>query len=872
MLGEQAKFPHLIGNPARRVDHDLMRLFLAQVAEFFQHLVGGFEVERRLVVAVVIAEARLQNGAVDGVLGVEEMHVPGGDHGLVQLFTQRDDPAVEFPQVLLVAGGAVADHEAVVADGLNLQIVVPAGDAFDLLLRPVVDDGLKQLARLARAAQNEPLAVLIDEVPGHAGMAVEVAKVAVGNEVVEVLHAFLAGAEQNDMVALPDGIAADDGVDVLEGCGALFLGRVKHACKALGRGRRVVYGPVRVFERYAEQPAYRAELVALLLRIELAREGERIQHRCVEAHAHALALGLKHAHVKGRIVRGHGAVPDEVQELSHALGGAFLAAEHQVRNAGDFADFGLEGHAGVAQKAQLAHDLPVFQLDGAHFDDAVHGVRKPRGFKVQHHDGAVDGAVVRVGYDGDQVAQIPLHAGNELDALLLGRAEGRGEGLRAAVVGDGHGGVAPFGRLCNEHAGVRGGIHGGHGGVHVQFDALFGGGIHALDFGHLLHVAHAYGQFVQKRVHAAVSPEAHAHAVFDLTNLLHHPRPLLLGGGIGRFAARGTAHAVVVKGLAVDGGGIVIDGEGGQHRFATLEFLGIVHAGHGALDDHDTAVLGQLTDRDGHIAHGATFEHRAALGCGRLFGRGCAGSGMCRARGRSGRRGRAGAFARRAAEQRGSLGVQLGVIPRRRLVVGRGRGSEGKAPIGPHLLHPGLALAAYGQRHGGAHAEDIIDGLRQLLVQVVRAKKAHRDLVRTGEQNPPVLQAPAGIGNPGGQRGALAAQKIGQDRFVAVQVGKKLFAQGGAGDAQRHRQPGKQLTQPALQQQVVVLGNQLITQKAHIGLVGGFLIEHALNMQLATQGRNRFLKKMKQLGFVHWYASAGQSGWKPHARQDATVL
>ena len=245
---------------------------------------------------------------------------------------------------------------------------------------------------------------------------------------------------------------------------------------------------------------------------------------------------------------------------------------------------------------------------------------------------------------------------------------------------------------------------------------------------------------------------------------------------------------------------------------------------------------------------------------------------MCRARGRSGRRGRAGAFARRAAEQRGSLGVQLGVIPRRRLVVGRGRGSEGKAPIGPHLLHPGLALAAYGQRHGGAHAEDIIDGLRQLLVQVVRAKKAHRDLVRTGEQNPPVLQAPAGIGNPGGQRGALAAQKIGQDRFVAVQVGKKLFAQGGAGDAQRHRQPGKQLTQPALQQQVVVLGNQLIAQKAHIGLVGGVLIEHALNMQLATQGRNRFLKKMKQLGFVHWYASAGQSGWKPHARQDATVL
>ena len=264
---------------------------------------------------------------------------------------------------------------------------------------------------------------------------------------IEVLHALLAGAQQNDVVALPDGIAADDGVDVLEGRGALFLRRLKHARKALGRGRRVVHGPVRVFEGNAEQAAYRAQLVALLLGVELAREGERVQHRRVKAHAHALALGLKHAHVKGRVVRGHGAVPDEVKELANALGGAFLATEHEVGDARDLTDFGLERHAGVAQQAQLVHDLSVFQPDGAHLDDAVHGVRKAGGFKVQHHDGAVDGVVVRVGHDGDQIAQIALHAGDELDALLLGRAESRGEGLRAAVVGDGHGGMAPPGRL-----------------------------------------------------------------------------------------------------------------------------------------------------------------------------------------------------------------------------------------------------------------------------------------------------------------------------------------------------------------------------------------------------------------------------------------
>ena len=341
VLGEEAELAHLVRDLARGVDDHLVRLFFSKVAELLQHLVRGFEVQGRLVVAVVVAQTCLQNGAVDGVLGVEKMHVPGGDHGLVQLFAQGDDFAVEFPQVLLVAGSAGAEHEAVVADGLDLQIVVPAGDALDLLLRPVVDDGLKQLARLACAAQNQALAVLVDEVAGHAGMAVEIAQVAVGDEVVEVLHALLAGAQQNDVVALPDGIAADDGVDILEGRGALFPGCVIHARKTLCRSRRVVYGPVRVLERYAQQPAYRAQLVALLLGVELAREGERIQHRRVEAHAHALALGLKHAHVKGRVVRGHGAVPDEVQELAHALGGAFLAAEHEVGDTCDFADFGL---------------------------------------------------------------------------------------------------------------------------------------------------------------------------------------------------------------------------------------------------------------------------------------------------------------------------------------------------------------------------------------------------------------------------------------------------------------------------------------------------------------------------------------------------
>ena len=382
--------------------------------------------------------------------------------------------------------------------------------------------------------------------------------------------------------------------------------------------------------------------------------------------------------------------------------------------------------------------------------------------------------------------------------------------------------------------------------MHVQLDALFLGGVHALDFGHLLHVAHAHGQFVQKRVHAAVAPQAHAHAVFDLADLFHDPCPLLLGGRLGRLAPRGAAHAVVVERLAVDGGGVVIDGEGGQHRLAALEFLWIGHAGHGAFDDHDAAVLGQLADGHGRVAHGAPLEHGAALGRGWLFGAG---------RGR--RIGQGG----RGRNQRRGLCLQLGVVPGRRLVGGLGHGGKGKAPLGPHLLHPCLPLAADRQRHGRAHAEDVIDGLGQLFVQMVRAEKAHGDLVRAGQKNPPVFQAPSGVRDPGGQGRALAAQKVRQHGLVAVEVGKKLFAKRRAGDAKRHRQPGKELAQPALQKQVVALGHQLVAKKAHVCLVGAFLIEHALDVHLAAEGRNGFLQKGQQLGLVHGkYASAGRRG------------
>ena len=81
---------------------------------------------------------------VDLILRVQEVDVPGGAHRLAHLLPQADDGAVEVPQLLLVLHDALAEHEHIVAQRLDLQIVVPRGDALELLPVLAVHHRLEQ--------------------------------------------------------------------------------------------------------------------------------------------------------------------------------------------------------------------------------------------------------------------------------------------------------------------------------------------------------------------------------------------------------------------------------------------------------------------------------------------------------------------------------------------------------------------------------------------------------------------------------------------------------------------------------------------------------------------------------------------------------
>ena len=75
--------------------HDLVGLFLGQVAELLQHILRGAVEQRGWVSASLKAVARLQHRAVDGILRLGKVHVAGGDDRFVQVLAQPDDGAVK---------------------------------------------------------------------------------------------------------------------------------------------------------------------------------------------------------------------------------------------------------------------------------------------------------------------------------------------------------------------------------------------------------------------------------------------------------------------------------------------------------------------------------------------------------------------------------------------------------------------------------------------------------------------------------------------------------------------------------------------------------------------------------------------------------
>ena len=147
-LGNRADLLDHIGDLIRVRHDDLVRLFLAEIVEFLEHLVRRAHVERSLLVRVGEALPGHEDRAAGGVLRVLEVHVARRDDRLFQPLAELHNRAVVFLELRDVAH-AVAHHKHVVAERLNLEVIVVGGDLEQLFKRLVPRHRAEQLARLA---------------------------------------------------------------------------------------------------------------------------------------------------------------------------------------------------------------------------------------------------------------------------------------------------------------------------------------------------------------------------------------------------------------------------------------------------------------------------------------------------------------------------------------------------------------------------------------------------------------------------------------------------------------------------------------------------------------------------------------------------
>ena len=202
------------------------------------------------------------------------MHVAGGHHRLVQLFAQADNGLVELPELFLILCHSLQDHEAVVFNGLYLQIVVKGGNLQQLPLRLALRHGPEQLPGLTGRAHQQAVPVLDKLTFGDAGTLVKVVEVSHGNEAVQVFQPRQI-AHQQYLVIAGQLFGVSAGQSAVDFCGRgniPLLHSLDHLQKDFSQNLRVIACPVVLEGRQLEKMGYLVQLMAFQVREKAAAE------------------------------------------------------------------------------------------------------------------------------------------------------------------------------------------------------------------------------------------------------------------------------------------------------------------------------------------------------------------------------------------------------------------------------------------------------------------------------------------------------------------------------------------------------------------------------------------------------------------------
>ena len=409
------------------------------------------------------------------------MDVAGGYDWLAELFTELHYTHVELAQTLVVGDPSLAYQEFVVGYRLYFEIVVDGGDFFNVLLALSVENSAEKLAGFAGAADYKTLAVLLQLGQGHAGFSVEVIKVGVGNQLVEIFQTDLILRQDYHVISveLLDVNIAKYGIEVAEFLERVSLaGNIYEGNEYFGQHFRVVDRAMVVEITELEFLCNCVQLEVLEMRERRSCKLERVGVAYIVGQTLARACDLDKRRIEIRIMRDENSLARKRDELFERFLFRWGVLYHLIGYACKLRDVGGDRALRIYKCLEAVDYLHVIELDRADFGYSVEVAAESGGLNIEYDHVAVYRAFVAAGNQGIRIVdKIRFHAVDYLEfaavlAYFLDGVHCLRKRLNVTVIRNCDSLMPPRKRLLDQLAGGSYCVHVRHGCMEVQLNAL----------------------------------------------------------------------------------------------------------------------------------------------------------------------------------------------------------------------------------------------------------------------------------------------------------------------------------------------------------------------------------------------------------------
>ena len=184
-IGDRFDLFHHIRNEVCIRNDNFFCLFFTQIVKFLQHFFCGTEIQRRLIIGIRKAFCCHNDTTECRVLRIDKMHVTGADNRLVMLICQRHDTFVDFDNILHgmnIFHPWRIDHEFIIAQRLNFQIIIEIHQFFNDLFRLVLQNRSVQFTGFTGTAKDQTIAMLDQFTFRNSGSAMEIIQMGQRNQ------------------------------------------------------------------------------------------------------------------------------------------------------------------------------------------------------------------------------------------------------------------------------------------------------------------------------------------------------------------------------------------------------------------------------------------------------------------------------------------------------------------------------------------------------------------------------------------------------------------------------------------------------------------------------------------------------------------